>query len=109
MSHEVLVIKVRENNSPIMSEFRGYRILVAVPNLQGTKFNGGRTVNFNKPYLVHESLDLTIDDVPKYSAELKVRFKDCVFVTADVVEQLEIYAGNILVPHKERPKDNEAE
>lgn len=107
MNHEVLVLHVREVHSPYMDELRGYRVLVAVPNLQGHKFNGQRTVLFAKPYLVYESLDLTFDDVAKHSTELNARFKGCNFITADVVEMLARHAESMTVPHKERSTDNE--
>lgn len=45
--------KVRELKSPYMSEFRGYRILAATPNLAGTKpFTDIRAPSFDKPYLI---------------------------------------------------------
>jgi hypothetical protein len=58
-----LILKVTEVLSPVREEFRGYRILAAVPNLSGNSF--GRAVpSFQKPWLSHQFGDFaTVPDL----------------------------------------------
>jgi hypothetical protein len=45
--------KVKEVLSPYQQEFRGYRILVAWPNLAGTKpYSSEKCPSFERPYLI---------------------------------------------------------
>jgi hypothetical protein len=47
------LFKVQEINSPIMGDFRGLRVVVALPNKAGRNpFNGKPCPSFEKPYRV---------------------------------------------------------
>lgn len=46
-----VIIKIRELKSPYMETPRGYRCLVATPNMAGSAF-GRAIASFDKPYLI---------------------------------------------------------
>lgn len=62
--------KVREITSPIREEFRGFRVVVAWPNLAGHKpFSNDPAPSFQKPYLMYifgdyESYEVVTQKLP---------------------------------------------
>lgn len=66
----LVFVKVRMSVSPIHQEFRGYRIVVAHPNLCGRPGkNGDLRPSWEKPYFI-----LATGDLPRITPELFHRF-----------------------------------
>lgn len=64
------IYKVRELYSPIMREFRGLRILVAVPNMDGrVPFKDIPAPSFNRAYMIFMSSDYDPSEVEEKLAE----------------------------------------
>jgi hypothetical protein len=62
--HGECIYKVREISSPIHKDFRGLRLVVAIPNMAGHKaFSSTPAPSFNKGYLLFQSSDYNSDDL----------------------------------------------
>lgn len=62
--HGECVYKVKEVNSPLHKDFRGFRILVAVPNMNGHKaFSSEPAVSFSRSYLLFQSSDYNTNEL----------------------------------------------
>lgn len=92
--------KVRELKSPYMSEFRGYRILAATPNMAGVKpFTDIRAPSFDKPYLLvmfgdYETQDALAKAKPRVAGEMKRRGFDRIeWIEACLENDADIEAG----------------
>jgi len=60
------IYKVREVKSPYQQVFRGNRILIALPNMEGRKpFVGTPAPSFLRPYLIFQTSDYIDRDLPK--------------------------------------------
>jgi len=58
-------IRVRELRSPIMGEFRGFRVLAAIPNSAARSFTGEPCTSYEKPFLLTVFGDYTTMDEVK--------------------------------------------
>lgn len=68
------IIRIHEVTSPYHHEVRGYRVQVAVPNIDGFKpFSDRPTVSFRPKYLILQSSDLENSSVAaeKYEQSTK--------------------------------------
>jgi len=89
------IYKVREVYSPIMEEFRGNRILVAIPNMEGRKpFSGTPCPSFAKTYLLFQSSDYEDYEVQK---ALERVIKELYARGFALVEDFESYQQRMLV------------
>lgn len=58
------IYKIREVKSPICGEFRGMRILIAVPNMDGNRpFQSIPAASFAKSYMIFQTSDYTLDEI----------------------------------------------
>ena len=58
------IYKIREVKSPIQGIFRGYRILVAVPNMDGNRpFQSIPAASFMRSYLIFQTSDYTPEEI----------------------------------------------
>lgn len=65
-SRGICIYKIRETNSPLHKEHRGFRMVVAVPNMQGHKaFSSTPAASFAKSFMLFQSSDYSIDEVQK--------------------------------------------
>lgn len=56
--HGPCIYKIREVTSPLHKEFRGYRMLVAIPNMNGHEaFSDTPAPSFTRAYLLFQSSD----------------------------------------------------
>lgn len=64
--HGACIYKVREVQSPIHKQFRGFRFLVAVPNMNGHKpFSQEPAASFTRAYLLFQSSDWNLNELER--------------------------------------------
>lgn len=62
--HGNCIYKIREVNSPLQKNFRGFRMVVAVPNMNGHKpFSSEPAASFTRSYLLFQSSDWGIAEL----------------------------------------------
>lgn len=108
---EALVIKLRTNESPHGGVLRGYRVLLATPNLDGRKFNGAWTVSFAPKYLVYQSLDIQLPYLDEFIKQVLLDYKDYNIVTVAQCEAI-AQSGELMrdnTTHKEIHKESDNE
>ena len=89
------IIKVREVKSPYHQVFRGNRILVALPNMEGRKpFSSQPAPSFLRPYLIFQTSDYTDQDLVPALDLLKSELLRRGFTS---VEDHEDYTARMLV------------
>lgn len=67
------IYKIREVLSPYQQVFRGYRILIALPNMEGRKpFVGTPAPTFIRPYLIFQTSDYTEQEIGR-AEELMIK------------------------------------
>lgn len=62
--HGACIYKVREVLSPTGKTFRGFRFLVAVPNMNGVKpFSSTPAASFSRPHMIFQSSDWCLEEL----------------------------------------------
>ncbi len=68
-----VIFRIREIVSPIMGDPRGYRFLVALPNMAARTMSGSATPSFDKPYYITHFGDFVdMDDVVLAAPKIRV-------------------------------------
>lgn len=88
------IYKVREVKSPYHQVFRGNRILVALPNMEGRKpFDGTPAPSFLQPFLIFQTSDYLDNEV---SAATELLIRELKRRGFQQVEHADEYAGRML-------------
>ena len=91
--HGPCIYKIREVKSPIHEEFRGFRILIAVPNMAAiVPYKGIPAPSFQPRYLIMQSSDLLPEEADAYLQKVLDWLKQRGFVS---VEHADDYADRI--------------
>lgn len=62
--HGTCIYKIREVTSPLHKTFRGFRFIVAVPNMQGHKpFTNEPAASFSRQFLLFQSSDWNFEEL----------------------------------------------
>lgn len=97
------IYKVKEVYSPYMEVFRGFRILVATPNMDGRiPFKDVPAPSFMRPYLIFQTSDYTEQDVGKAEELLVADLRLRGFIR---VEDVESYQTRMLLRMGIRPSE----
>jgi hypothetical protein len=101
------IYKIRKIKSPYLGVFRGYRIVVAWPNMAGHKpFKSDKAPSFEKPYLLvsfgdYEDEEALQKVLPKVPQEMKRRgFNECLLLETSKQEQEDEADEYAHIPHK---------
>jgi len=88
------IYKVRDVYSPIMEEFRGCRVLVAIPNMEGRKpFSTTPCPSWTRSFLLFQSSDYEPYEVDKMLDRIVTELRERGF---DPVEDYETYQERML-------------
>lgn len=110
--HGQAIYKIREVLSPLHKDHRGFRLIVAVPNMQGhDAFSSRPAPSFARSFLLFQSSDYNLEEM---QTKLKLHIRWLLNRGYDKVEPSETYQERMLTEmakgkpnHKERDDDNE--
>jgi hypothetical protein len=88
--HGHCIYKIREVVSPLHKEFRGFRLVVAVPNMNGHKpFSNESAPSFARSYMLFQSSDYSGQEM---ELKLKMHVQFLINRGFTLVEESEVYA-----------------
>lgn len=106
--HGDCIYRIREVTSPIHKQFKGYRLEVAVPNMNGHKaYSSEPAPSFSRAHLLFQSSDWGVHEVEQKATASIMWLENRGF---EKVEPAEIYSSRMLLQMSKRSnKHNQSE